>query len=97
MNKQQFRKQLASLDFSEKVKILEKLRDRSLAIADAGLRRKSASQQSVGEFCSCLGWEPCACGNQPPRHCMLCCRELSPEQITAARSRGFYKQEGIEE
>jgi len=32
------RKKLASLSFSEKIKILEKLRQRSLAIAAAGLR-----------------------------------------------------------
>jgi hypothetical protein len=34
------RKKLASLSFSEKIKILEKLRDRSLAIAASGLRRR---------------------------------------------------------
>lgn len=34
------RKRLASLSFSEKVKILEKLRDRDRAIAAAGLRKK---------------------------------------------------------
>ena len=39
MSKQEMRKRLASLSFSEKVKILERLRDRSLAIAAAGLRR----------------------------------------------------------
>jgi len=33
------RKKLASLSFSEKIKMLEKLRDRSLAIAASGLRR----------------------------------------------------------
>ena len=33
------RKRLASLPFSEKVKILEKLRDRNRAIAASGLRR----------------------------------------------------------
>ena len=37
------RKRLASLSFSEKVKILEKLRDRNQAIAASGLRRKSAT------------------------------------------------------
>jgi hypothetical protein len=31
---------LATLSFSEKIKILEKLRDREKAIAAAGLRRK---------------------------------------------------------
>jgi hypothetical protein len=34
------RKQLAKLPFSEKLKILAKLRDRSLALAGAGLRKK---------------------------------------------------------
>ena len=33
------RKRLASLPFSEKLKILEKLRDRSRAIAASGLRK----------------------------------------------------------
>ena len=40
MSKQEMRKRLAALSFSEKVKILEKLRDRSLALAGSGLRRK---------------------------------------------------------
>jgi hypothetical protein len=35
------RKRLASLPFSEKLKILEKLRDRSRAIAAGGLRKAS--------------------------------------------------------
>jgi hypothetical protein len=39
MSKQEMRKRLASLSFSEKVKILEKLRDRSIAFAAWGLRR----------------------------------------------------------
>ena len=34
------RKRLASLPFSEKLKILEKLRDRDRAIAASGLRKK---------------------------------------------------------
>jgi len=38
--KQEMRKKLAALSFAEKVKILEKLRDRELAIAAAGLRKK---------------------------------------------------------
>jgi len=42
MNKQEMRKRLAALSFSEKVKILEKLRDRSLALAASGLRQTSA-------------------------------------------------------
>ncbi|MGO9212143.1 MAG: hypothetical protein ACLP2H_18680 [Terriglobales bacterium] len=44
MNDKQRRKRLASLPFSEKLKILEKLRNRSRAIAAAGLR-KTARQQ----------------------------------------------------
>ena len=40
------RKRLATLSFSEKVKILEKLRDRSLALAASGLRPKSAEDAS---------------------------------------------------
>jgi hypothetical protein len=42
--KKAMRKRLAALSFTEKVKILERLRDRSLAIADAGLRRKVSKQ-----------------------------------------------------
>lgn len=40
MSKKDMRKRLAALSFSEKVKILEKLRDRSIALAASGLRRK---------------------------------------------------------
>jgi hypothetical protein len=40
------RKKLAALSFTEKVKILEKLRDRELAIAAAGLRRKRTQAAS---------------------------------------------------
>jgi len=43
VSKQEMRKRLASLSFSEKVKILEKLRDRSRALAASGLRRKSVT------------------------------------------------------
>ena len=39
------RKQLAVLPFSEKVKILEKLRDRSRAIAASGLRNAAATRE----------------------------------------------------
>jgi hypothetical protein len=38
MSKPELRRKLASLSFSEKIKILEKLRQRSLAIAASGLR-----------------------------------------------------------
>jgi len=40
MSKPKLRARMASLSFSEKVKILEKLRDREEAIAASGLRRK---------------------------------------------------------
>jgi len=40
VSKEHMRKKLASLSFSEKIKMLEKLRDRSLAIAASGLRRE---------------------------------------------------------
>lgn len=39
-SKRQARKQLAALPFSEKIKLLEKLRDRSLAIAASPLRQR---------------------------------------------------------
>jgi hypothetical protein len=92
MSKPLMRKRLASLSFTEKIKILERLRDRDLAIAAAGLRRRVEPKGGDLEdrMCQCLGWEPCACGNQPPYHCMWCCRELSAEQIEAARKRGLY-------
>lgn len=46
MNKREMRRKLASLSFAEKIEILERLRDRSVAIAASGLRRKknAASQ-----------------------------------------------------
>lgn len=40
MSKPKMRARLASLSFSEKIKILEKLRDRSQSIATSGLRQK---------------------------------------------------------
>jgi hypothetical protein len=46
MSKREMRKRLAALSFSEKVKILEKLRDRSLALARSGLRQKAAGGDS---------------------------------------------------
>lgn len=45
-SKEEMRNRLASLSFSEKIKILEKLRDRERAIAASGLRRKP--EQSRG-------------------------------------------------
>lgn len=92
MSQDEMRKQLAALSFSDKVRILEKLRDRSRAIAAAGLRRIAADdvREAPPRFCTCLGWEPCACGNQPPYHCRQCSLELTAEQIAAARQRGCY-------
>ena len=43
MSKPALRAKLAALSFSEKIKILEKLRDRSLVIAASGLRKKANS------------------------------------------------------
>jgi hypothetical protein len=42
MSKREMRERLAALSFTEKIKILEKLRDRSLAFAASGMRRKTA-------------------------------------------------------
>jgi len=45
------RKRLAALPFSEKLKILEKMRDRDRAIAAAGLRKKTRprGEQAAGD------------------------------------------------
>ena len=40
MSKPKLRARMASLSFSDKIKILEKLRDRDKAIVASGLRRK---------------------------------------------------------
>lgn len=45
--KQEMRKRLTSLSFSEKVKILEKLRDRSLGLAARGLRQETANRSTT--------------------------------------------------
>ncbi len=41
-SKRAARQQLRALSFSEKIKLLEKLRDRSLAIAQSPLRKRTA-------------------------------------------------------
>jgi hypothetical protein len=46
MDKSKMRATLARLSFTEKIKILEKLRDRDRAIAAAGLRRRAEPQNS---------------------------------------------------
>ena len=45
--KDEMRRQLASLSFTEKIKILEKLRDRSLGLAAVGLRQQRVSEQPI--------------------------------------------------
>lgn len=44
MGKQEMRKELAALSFSDKVKILEKLRDRSVTFAEARRKRKASAK-----------------------------------------------------
>lgn len=97
MGNQDMRKELAGLSFTEKVEILERLRDRSLAMAAAGPRHGTGEMagkfEKTQQFCSCSDWEPCGCGNQPPYHCMWCCLNLTAEQIAFAKQRGFYAKE----
>jgi hypothetical protein len=45
-SRQGMRKRLAALGFSEKIRILEMLRDRGLALAASGLRGKTANTHS---------------------------------------------------
>jgi len=45
--KNEIRKHLSSLTFTEKIRILEKLRDRSLMLAASGLRPKGLSQREA--------------------------------------------------
>lgn len=47
--KERSRKRLAALSFDEKIKILEKLRDRERAIAAGGLRQKPAATKKSAE------------------------------------------------
>ncbi len=46
MSKPKLQARLGALSFSEKIKILEKLREREKAIAVAGLRRDGSSRSS---------------------------------------------------
>ncbi len=46
MSKPKLRTRLASLSFSEKIRILEKLRDRSEKISASGLRQKPGVKKS---------------------------------------------------
>ena len=45
MDEKERRKRLASLPFSEKLKILERLRERNRAIAAAGLRKSARAKR----------------------------------------------------
>lgn len=47
-SKRQKRKELAALPFSEKIAIVEKLRDRSLLIASSPLRRRFPREEMAG-------------------------------------------------
>ena len=47
--KQQWRKRMAALSFCEKIRILEKLRERSQAIAASGLRKAKPKRKSPTE------------------------------------------------
>ena len=46
MSKPKLRERMAALSFTDKVKILEKLKNRSEKIAASGLRRKSETKKS---------------------------------------------------
>jgi hypothetical protein len=46
MDKSRMRSKLAALSFTEKTKILERLRDREKAIAAAGLQQKPEAQSA---------------------------------------------------
>jgi hypothetical protein len=48
--KERRRKELAALGFTEKIKIMEKLRDRERAIAAAGLRKESSGRENWSEI-----------------------------------------------
>ncbi|HUO27285.1 MAG TPA: hypothetical protein VMU61_16575 [Candidatus Aquilonibacter sp.] len=49
MSKPKLQARMAKLSFTEKIKILEKLRDREKAIAAAGLRRKPPKANAADE------------------------------------------------
>ena len=49
MSKKEMRTRLSGLTFTEKIKILERLRDRSLAFAASGMRRNTARNPAKSE------------------------------------------------
>lgn len=81
MDKSQFRARIASLTFSEKIKILEKLRDRSIALAASGLRGQKMSnidmQEQPGAGCTNASHLDPALQNSHTRgHCVPCCNAV---------------------
>lgn len=50
MSKPKLQARMKSLSFDEKIKILEKLRDRSRAIAAAGLRKERNSSTKPSQY-----------------------------------------------
>lgn len=36
----------------------------------------------ASDHCEEFGCEPCGCGNQPPYHCMFCCRDFNSEEVS---------------
>jgi hypothetical protein len=61
------RKQLASLPFSEKLKLLGKLRDRSLAIAGSGARARKADRSFAKTASATTRKRPLTRGKPPRR------------------------------
>ena len=55
--KDELRKDLSFLSFTEKIKILEKLRDRSLTLAAGGLRQTSDSENRAANEVKSKGKE----------------------------------------
>ena len=45
------------------------------------LKELVTPKEEIIEYCNCADWEVCGCGNQPPHHCIYCCRDLTPEQM----------------
>ena len=42
------------------------------------------------QFYDCKELQPCTCINQPPYHCGVCSRELTPERVDEAKRLGLY-------
>ena len=48
------------------------------------------SEDPERRFCTCKEFQPCPCINHPTYHCGLCGRELAPEQLAEAATKGWY-------